>query len=99
MAYIFTTKFHKKQQLNSELANKYHYIYSLPTLRTTKGSPVDTLIRERREANRGNMEIDVGLYVTDKDGNTEDKTRKGIRTRTRKEVADYYQTVVGKKMF
>ena len=38
-------------------------------------SPVETLIRERKDSNWGKMKSTVWLVVTEKFGNMEDKTR------------------------
>ena len=49
-------------------------------------SPIDPLIKERKEAERGKLKIAVGLVVTAKDVDTEDKSREGRSRRIRNEV-------------
>ena len=46
-------------------------------------SPVDTLTKESKEANKGNMKITVGSVVTSKAGEVEDNTRVGRIVMTR----------------
>ena len=62
-------------------------------------SIVGPLIKERKEAKRHKMDINVGLFVTAKDGEMEDNTKEGGIRRMRKDIVGCVQDVVGKKNF